>query len=176
MTHQTSIQTIDSQTLRSLIAQGKTTLIDVREPAEYAGERIDGARLHPLSRLVPQDLAQYEDCILYCQSGRRSAKAAAQLAAAGFTRVLHLEGGLNAWKEAGFPLYVPQNGPISIMRQVQIVAGSLVLAGLILGVLVSPPFLFLSGFVGAGLTFSGITGTCAMGSLLAKLPYNQRGA
>jgi len=68
---------------------------------------------------------------------------------------------------------VNKNAPISIMRQVQIVAGSLVLIGTLLGVFVSPKFLFLSGFVGAGLLFAGITNTCAMAQLLAKLPYNQ---
>ncbi|MEN9247837.1 MAG: DUF2892 domain-containing protein, partial [Gloeomargarita sp. GMQP_bins_69] len=64
--------------------------------------------------------------------------------------------------------------PISLFRQVQIVAGSLVLLGTILGATVSPWFLLLSGFVGAGLVFAGVTNTCALGMLLAKLPYNQR--
>ena len=64
--------------------------------------------------------------------------------------------------------------PISLQRQVQMVAGSLIVAGTLLGAFVSPWFLLLSGFVGAGLTFAGITNTCGMAMLLAKLPYNQR--
>jgi hypothetical protein len=60
------------------------------------------------------------------------------------------------------------------MRQVQLVAGSLMLTGTVLGALVSPWFLLLSGFVGAGLMFAGVTDTCMLGMLLAKLPYNQR--
>ena len=61
-----------------------------------------------------------------------------------------------------------------MFRQVQIVAGSLVFLGTSLGVLISPWFLMLSGFVGMGLVFSGVTNTCGMAMLLAKLPYNQR--
>jgi len=59
------------------------------------------------------------------------------------------------------------------MRQVQIVAGSLALTGALLAWLVSPWFIALSGFVGAGLLFAGITDTCMMALLLAKLPYNR---
>ena len=58
------------------------------------------------------------------------------------------------------------------MRQVQIVAGSLAFAGALLAWLVSPWFIALSGFVGAGLVFAGVTDTCMMAMLLAKLPYN----
>ena len=67
------------------------------------------------------------------------------------------------------------NAPISLLRQVQIVAGALILLGTVLGAAASPWFLLLSGFVGAGLMFAGITNTCGMATLLAKLPYN-RGA
>jgi hypothetical protein len=88
--------------------------------------------------------------------------------------VVHLHGGIATWKNAGYAVEKNQNVPISLFRQVQIVAGSLVVLGTVLGVLVSPNFLLLSGFVGAGLVFAGVTSTCAMGLLLAKLPYNQR--
>ena len=60
------------------------------------------------------------------------------------------------------------------LHRAQITAGALVLLGTLLGALVSPWFLLLSGFVGAGLTFAGLTGTCGMAMLLARLPYNQR--
>jgi rhodanese-related sulfurtransferase len=103
-----------------------------------------------------------------------SAQAAQKMFAAGFTKVFHLQGGLPTWKAAGYPTKVNKNAPISMFRQVQIVAGSLVFLGTILGAFVSPWFLILSGFVGAGLVFAGVTNTCAMAILLAKLPYNQR--
>jgi len=63
--------------------------------------------------------------------------------------------------------------PIPIQRQVQITAGLMVLAGVILGFVVAPAFFLLAGFVGAGLTFAGISGTCAMASLLAVMPWNR---
>ena len=59
------------------------------------------------------------------------------------------------------------------MRQVQIAAGALILAGVILSVTVNPAFLGLSAFVGAGLTFAGVTGWCGMAHLLALMPWNK---
>lgn len=86
----------------------------------------------------------------------------------------HLRDGLHTWKAAGYPTQVNKDAPISMFRQVQIVAGTLVFLGTILGAFVSPWFLIISGFVGCGLVFSGATNTCAMSILLAKLPYNQK--
>lgn len=178
------LQAIEAETLQQWIAQDLVTLIDVREPSEFAGERIAGAQLMPLSKLESQSEAKLDPrliptegdrtVVLYCQTGNRSAAAAQKLFLAGASEVAHLVGGLSAWKQAGYPTQINKNAPISIMRQVQIVAGSLVLLGTLLGAFLSPWFLLLSGFVGAGLTFSGLSGTCAMAMLLAKLPYNQR--
>ncbi|OCQ97745.1 hypothetical protein BCD64_06515 [Nostoc sp. MBR 210] len=170
------LQTIDAQTLQQLLKQQTVTLIDVREPSEYAGEHIPNATLISLSKFDPLKVLQTQDTqvVLYCRSGNRSTMAAQKLFDAGFTEVTHLNGGMTAWKAAGYPTKINQNAPISLMRQVQIVAGSLVVTGTLLGAFVSPWFLILSGFVGAGLMFAGITDTCALGMLLAKLPYNQR--
>ena len=84
-----------------------------------------------------------------------------------------LEGGLDAWKKAGLPVSLDRSQPIDIMRQVQIAAGSLVLLGVVLGAFVSPNFYALSGFVGAGLTFAGISGFCGMARVLGAMPWNQ---
>lgn len=170
------LQSIDSSILREWMEQDRVTLIDVQEPSEFAGEHIPGARLMPLSTFDPDAVAAESGnyLVLYCQTGNRSAEAAQKLFLAGIEQVIHLNGGLSEWKRQGYRTNVNKNAPISIMRQVQIVAGSLVLLGTLLGAFVSPWFLFLSGFVGAGLTFAGISGTCAMARLLAKLPYNQR--
>ncbi len=170
------LQTVDAQTLKQGLEQQSVTLIDVREPGEFAGEHIPGATLVPLSRFDPLKIPQIPDTqmVLYCRSGNRSAIAAQKLFEAGFESVSHLSGGIGAWKEAGYPTVSNQNAPISLMRQVQIVAGSLMLTGTVLGALVSPWFLILSGFIGAGLIFAGVTDTCMLGMLLAKLPYNQR--
>jgi rhodanese-related sulfurtransferase len=170
------LHTVDAQTLKQGLDQQSVTLIDVREPGEFAGEHIPGATLVALSQFDPRKIPQTENTqlVLYCRSGNRSAIAAQKLFDAGFESVTHLSYGIGAWKEAGYPTVTNRDAPISLMRQVQIVAGSLVLTGLVLGALVSPWFLLLSGFVGAGLMFSGVTDTCMLGMLLAKLPYNQR--
>ncbi len=166
---------IDALTLKNGLDEQKITLIDVREPGEFSGEHIKGATLLPLSQFDPKSpkLQGEKDIVLYCQSGNRSRQAAQKLLAAGVPEVMQLNGGINGWKQAGYPVEVNKNAPISIFRQVQIVAGTLVFTGTVLGHFVNPGFLILSGLVGAGLLFAGISNTCAMGMLLAKLPYNQ---
>jgi len=173
---QDKLQVIDSSSVKELWEQDRIQFIDVREPSEYAGERIPGAISRPLSRFNPDDVLPdpSKPFILYCQTGNRSVTAAQKLFLAGFEDVVHLGGGIEDWKRQGYPTHVNPKAPISIMRQVQIVAGSLILTGTLLGAFVAPGFLFLSGFVGAGLMFAGISNTCMMAQLLAKLPYNQR--
>lgn len=170
------LQEIDAQTLKQWLEENSVMLVDVREQAEYATEHIPGAKLQPLSKFEPHQIipSAGQKIVLYCQSGNRSAKAARQLLEAGFDSVSHLRGGLPTWKNGGYPIEKSENAPISLFRQVQIVAGALVLIGTVLGVFVSSNFLLLSGFVGAGLVFAGVTNTCAMGMLLSKLPYNQQ--
>ena len=169
------LKEIDAPSLKSLIDQGRAVVIDVREPDEAARERIAGSRLNPLTRFniadVPADNGQ--TVVFHCKGGRRSAEAAARLLAAGRSDVTHLKGGLDAWKAAGLPLEVNRKVPIPIMRQVQILAGSIVLGGTLLAWLVSPLFLILTGFIGAGLFVSGLTGTCGMANMLSLMPWNR---
>ncbi|KST63591.1 rhodanese-like domain-containing protein [Mastigocoleus testarum] len=169
------LQNIHPVILKKWLEMGNIILVDVREAAEYAGERIQGATRVSLSNFDPRKipLDEGKKLVLYCQTGKRSAQAAQKLFAASFNEVTGLEGGLNAWKEAGYPIETNKNAPMSIMRQVQIVAGSLVVTGTLLGAFVSPWFLILSGFIGSGLVFAGISNTCALGLLLAKIPWNQ---
>jgi rhodanese-related sulfurtransferase len=179
-TNQTGvIEEINAATLQNWLNEDQVTLVDVREPGEYAGEKIAGAKLVALSRFNPRDIQLLNEqdrkkIVLYCQSGNRSSVAANKLLNNGFEQVIHLKGGITNWKQSGYSTEINKNAPISIMRQVQIVAGTLVFTGTVLGAFVSPWFLLLSGFVGAGLVFSGVTNTCAMGMVLAKLPYNQK--
>lgn len=153
-----------------------TVLIDVREDFEHASERIAGARLVPLGTVDPEALLGQHPgkrIVFHCRSGKRSGEAAQKLANAG-SHAFHLAGGIEAWKAAGKPISKPQGGPqIDVMRQVQITAGSLVLTGVVLGVTVSPWFLILSGFVGAGLIFAGASGFCGMAKVLAVMPWNR---
>ncbi|MGM3307332.1 rhodanese-like domain-containing protein [Anabaena sp. WFMT] len=173
----TKLQLVDAATVQKLIEQQKIQLIDVREPSEYTSEHISNAQLLPLSKFQPEQvsLTQGKEIVIYCLSGNRSNQAAKKLLNAGFTEFKQLDGGITAWKQSGYPTQINKNAPISLMRQMQIVAGTLVFTGTVLGAFVSPWFLILTGFVGAGLVFAGVTNTCAMGMLLAKLPYNQQG-
>jgi rhodanese-related sulfurtransferase len=159
--------------LKQALERNEALLIDVREPGEFAREHIAGAQSLPLSAFDISKLPRDRKIVLCCQSGARSTRALAQLQAGGHTDIAHLDGGLAAWKAARFTTAVDISQPISIMRQVQIVAGSLALAGALLAWLVSPWFMMLSGFVGAGLMFAGLSDTCMMAMLLAKLPYNR---
>lgn len=176
MRNSTLLPSVSPEILNNWLKENRVQLIDVREAIEYREEHLMGAELIPLSQFNPESINHHpgKNIVIYCRSGNRSSQAVQKLANLGCNHVFNLEGGLPAWKAAGYPTKIHDNPPISLMRQVQIVAGSLVVTGTVLGVLVSPWFLILSGFVGSGLVFAGISNTCALGMLLAKLPYNQR--
>jgi rhodanese-related sulfurtransferase len=152
------------------------TLLDVREPMEQALECAEGACSAPLSSLKIDKLALDPSQSLYllCKSGTRAQKAAEQFIAAGFQDVRVIEGGMQAWAQAGLP--VQRNDPKktwSLERQVRFTAGVLGLTGFLLAWLLHPAFLALSIFVSAGLTFSGLSDWCGMGLLLARMPWNR---
>jgi rhodanese-related sulfurtransferase len=168
-----TLQTIDPATAKRMIDEG-ALLVDIREPDEHARERVPGARNAPLSRLGALP-ANAKAIVFHCRSGARTSANAARLAAATGCDAYVLEGGIEAWKKAGLPIAVDRSQPIEVMRQVQIAAGGLVLLGVLLGIWVAPAFLALSGFVGAGLMLSGISGWCGMAKLLGLMPWNRRG-
>ena len=174
-----SLPVIDVARARALIDQG-AVLVDIREADEHMRERVPGARHNPLSRLSPVEAPPGAAVIFHCRSGARTSANASRLVDAAGCDAYLLEGGIDAWKRAGLPLATPPKGaprqPIEIMRQVQITAGSLVLLGVILGFTVSPKFFALSGFIGAGLTFAGISGWCGMAKVLALMPWNRAAA
>lgn len=171
-----NVQTISPKELEKRREQGEVVeLIDVRTPVEYAEIHVEGARLVPLDTLDPHTLASGrngEPLYVICRTGSRAAKAYEQLQAAGIQNVVSVEGGPLGWEQAGLPV-VRGGKVISLERQVRIAAGTLVLVGVLLGWLVHPGFLGLSAFVGAGLIFAGITDTCGMGLMLAKMPWNR---
>jgi rhodanese-related sulfurtransferase len=170
-----SLNEIDAATLKGLLDQGRAVVVDVREPDEYIREHIAGAMLVPLSRFdasqVPPDNAR--TVVLHCKAGGRSAEAGARLLAAGRPGATHLRGGFDAWKAAGMPVERTAKAPIPIMRQVQIVAGSVVLIGSILAWRVSLWFLILPIFFGGGLVFAGVSGMCGMAAVLRLMPWNK---
>src|SRR5262245_16245496 len=170
-----TMQDVEATTLKVWLEQEEALLIDVREPPEYAAEHIPDARLLPLSTFDPARVPQEagKKVALHCVMGMRSAQAGQKLLDAGFMTVYNFRGGVQAWKDAGYAT-AGQRTPLRLQRQVQIAPGTLVLLGTLLGVIVSPWFLLLSGVVGVGLVHAGVSGTCGMATLLARLPYNQR--
>lgn len=167
---------MDSQSLKEGLKNKEICLIDVREPIENTEERIEGALLMPVSSFDPAKVLSIKGdkkLVLHCRSGKRSMKAAEQLIENGCLEIYSLKGGIEAWKANGYEVEKSKNAPISLMRQVQIAAGSLVLLGFILSIFVQKEFIYLSAFVGAGLVFAGLTNTCALGMLLAKMPWNK---
>jgi len=160
------------------LADGRAVLIDIREVDEFARRRAKGALSRPLSTLDAKGLGlpDAREVIFTCRSGMRTSANGERLVAACGRPAYVLEGGLDAWDRAGLPVEINDKAPLEMMRQVQIAAGSLVLAGVILGLTVSPWFLGLAGFVGAGLMFAGATGFCGMARLLALAPWNRSAA
>lgn len=172
----TNIQTVSPKELHDLVQSGTTVeLIDVRTPVEYREVHVSYARNVPLDQLQVTQLAsgrsETEPLYVICRSGNRGKQACEKFFAAGYTNVVNVEGGTLAWDQAGLPVVRGQKA-ISLERQVRIAAGLLVLLGSGLGAFVSPYWIGLSAFVGAGLTFAGVTDTCGMGMLLARMPWN----
>lgn len=159
-------------------------VVDVRTPAETANAHVPGSIFIPVQEItaerVKAEMAakgqQGKPIYLMCQSGKRAEMAANNLAGKVDEPLIIVTGGMNALSQHGnAPLQKGDSNVISLERQVRIAAGSLVLVGVILGALLNPAFYALSGFVGAGLVFAGVTDTCAMGMLLARMRWNQRG-
>jgi rhodanese-related sulfurtransferase len=170
---------IDAATLSLLLATGREPrLLDVRTPAEFETAHIPGAYNVPLD-LLREHRAELrahldEEVVLVCRSGARAAQAGQTLADAGLPNLKVLDGGMLAWqRQAAAP--VRSGRPRwDLERQVRLVAGGIVLAGVI-GSLLVPGLQWVAALMGAGLAVAALTNTCAMGMLLARLPYNRRG-
>jgi rhodanese-related sulfurtransferase len=163
----------------ALARRGSTLVLDVRTPAEFEDAHIDGAELHPLNDLQPENVRRAIEgksgCIVVCASGGRATRAAEQLCAKNIPGVAVLAGGMKAWQAQGLPV-IEGRKTISIERQVRIGAGLLVVVGAVLGYFVHPTWIGLSAFVGAGLVFAGVTDTCGMALVLARMPWNNKRA
>jgi rhodanese-related sulfurtransferase len=174
-----SISTISPLDLAELCKDGKNIdLIDVRTPVEYRELHAVPARNIPLDQLDSSVLMHSHDGLpiaphyMICRSGSRGKQACEKLFSAGCTNVVNVEGGTLAWESSGLPV-VRGKKAISLERQVRIAAGSLVSLGALLSCLIHPAFIALSAFVGIGLIFAGVTDTCGMGLLLARMPWNR---
>jgi rhodanese-related sulfurtransferase len=172
-----SVTTIAPQQLHDIVQSGKSVeLLDVRTPVEYREVHVPLARNVPLDQLDVRNLSAGRDVsqplYVICRSGSRGRQACEKLLAAGVTNVVNVEGGTQAWDQAGLPV-VRGRKTISLERQVRIAAGLLVLTGSLLAWFVDRYWIGLPAFVGAGLAFAGITDTCGIGMLLARMPWNR---
>ena len=175
------MKTVSVQELQKILAAGTPVdLIDVRTPVEFAGVHVPGASLHQLDGLdcgavlASRKGTAHAPIYILCHSGARAKKAAAQFAAAGFDDAVVVEGGTQAWVDAGLPVEKSEKSVLPLDRQLQITVGALVVAGALLSHFVNPHWIWLSGFVGAGLMMAGSTGFCPMRRLIAMMPWNQK--
>ena len=168
--------TIDSRDLHELLESGRPPhLLDVRTPAEFETVHIRGAYNVPLDLLRDHrdEIAEHldNDVVLVCRSGQRARQAEQTLRAAGLVNVHVLAGGITAWQANGFAVHRGAQR-WDLERQVRLVAGSVVLTS-ILGSIGVPRLKWLAAGVGGGLVAAALSNTCAMGTLLSRLPYNR---
>jgi len=172
------MNTINAAQLAVLSQSNKNVeLIDVRTPIEFREVHVEFARNVPLDQLDPAAIMNArngttsEPLYIVCRSGSRGRQACEKFVNAGYDNVVNVDGGTLACIDAGLPV-VRGKKAMSLERQVRIAAGSLVLIGVVSGLFYTP-MLGLAGFVGAGLVFAGISDTCGMGMILARMPWNQ---
>lgn len=168
-----TLRTVNAVEAYSLMSRG-AALVDIRPADEHARVFIPGAVNVPLDRLTHAALPDAPVVIFHCRSGNRTRAHQAALSAAAICESYILEGGLDHWRKAGYPVQEDRGQPMELMRQVQMTAGALILLGIVLGFAVSTAFFGISAFVGAGLVFAGATGWCGMARLLAAMPWNRR--
>jgi len=161
--------------LATLLKDTSARLLDVRSASEFENAHIAGAYNVPLDQLgehVGELRAARGPVVLICQSGQRAQRAEALLRAAGMANMHVLDGGMAEWQSRAFDVRRVRER-ISLERQVRIAAGAIVASGAIAALTVSPWFALVPALVGSGLVFAGLSNTCAMGMLLARLPYNR---
>lgn len=154
-------------------AAGRPLIIDVRSPIEFETEHLEGSVNIPLEQLEArsEELPRIGALVVVCRSGKRAERGAYVLLGKGLQPKI-LAGGLLAWRKAGLPVKEGKK-MLSIERQIQLIVGVGVLTGVLMGAFINPWFLVIPAFFGMGLTFAGLSGTCALGLLLMKAPWNQ---
>lgn len=175
----TTSPTMTPAELRDAMTSGTPpTVVDVRSGAEYASVHIRGSYNVPLPLLAEhgEEFASRlpGQVVLICQSGNRARQACERLSAAGVDRdsVTVLDGGIAGYEAAGGEV-VRGKGVWAMDRQVRMAAGSLVLVGVTASKLISPKFAYLAGAIGAGLTYSAASNSCAMAAALSTMPWNR---
>lgn len=171
-----TLKEIDSSFLKKGLDAGEIVLIDVRGHLEYCEEHISRAQLFPLSHFEPRSLPDPvgKMLVFYCQMGRRSVNAALKWAKyAGVAEVHSLKGGINLWKEQGFPTVVDSKMAVKVEEQTYLLSGLTILATLLLAQFISDWFLLAPAAIAILLIISGIAGHSYLAFLLSKLPWNK---
>lgn len=167
---------VDVTRVRRLLDEDPSIrVLDVRTGGEFERAHIPGAYNVPLDTLGEhaREFANTDaTVVLVCQSGARASQAQSKLEGHGKTGMLLLDGGMNAWLAEGGQVNHGESKTWAMDRQVRFVAGSISLIGLLVSIFV-PRAKWLAGGVASGLVFSALSDTCAMGTVLAKLPYNR---
>ncbi|MCE9612214.1 MAG: DUF2892 domain-containing protein [Chthoniobacter sp.] len=153
-------------------------MLDVRTPSEHAAAHVPGVTLMPLDDLDPAGfLARRANPALplyvFCQSGARAKKAVEKLRAAGCEQAVLVEGGTQAWIDAGLPVERSATRVLPLQRQVHLVIGFFSALGAVLAMTVDSRFAVLPLITGCGLLVNGSTGWCGLGLLMAKMPWNR---
>jgi rhodanese-related sulfurtransferase len=178
---ETQAKSVSPAHLCLLLAAGKAPeLLDVRTPPEFTSAHVPGARLIPFDDLdVPGYLEHHQSgqpIYVLCQSGARARKALERFENSGCVDAVLVEGGTQAWIEAGLPVNRGNTSVLPIMRQVQIVVGTIAAIASLLTLFVNSWFALIPLVLGCGLLFAGLTGTCGMAMLLARMPWNRSGS
>ena len=173
----TSLEMISPRDASSLLEQDpQAKILDVRSALEFSQVHIEHSLNIPIDMISAKinELSQSrQNYLVLCHTGNRAAMAADMLIQSGIHTVKVIEGGIIRWQKEKLPVIKGQGG-MSLERQVRLIAGSLVLLGIMMSWLLHWAFIFVSVFVGSGLIYAGLTDNCLMGMLLMKLPYNKK--
>lgn len=171
----TQLNKLSPQDVAARLQRGEIRLVDIRNPDERAREHIEGSLAAPIGSLSSAGLKidAGDAVVFHCKSGMRTDQNCELLAASVAGDAFILEGGIDGWKRAGLPTLANRSAPLELNRQVQMVAGLLILLGVTFGALVHPAYYGLSAFVGAGLFFAGASGWCGMAHVLKAMPWNR---
>ncbi len=175
-------KTISPRELQRRQAAGQPAqLLDVRTPGEHANAHVPGARLIPLDELDAAAFCREQNgagtpLYVLCQSGSRAKRAIEKLEQAGALGCVLVEGGTQAWMDAGLAVNRGESRVLPLMRQVQIVVGFVSAVGAALALAVHPWFALVPLMTGGGLLFAGLTGFCGLALVLAKMPWNKTSA
>jgi rhodanese-related sulfurtransferase len=170
-----TVKTVNAQTLKTWLDNNQALVVDVREPAEYSAKNIEGSILIPVGQICEAKLPTTDKkIVIHCFGGKRGTTACQKVLAENESaEIYNLEGGISAWEQSGFKVEASGEKVLPLDRQVQITVGSFTLIGTALGYFANPAFLAIPAFFGAGLTFAGLSGTCMLGVMLSKMPWNQ---